>query len=93
MHDHPISHETIRTGKCVALRGNERCNERDTKVWQRIVRSTNTTIVTVTRRGRQHANIVPPLSQQHDRPARGGSKPVTARIEVIDDEQDLEPGG
>lgn len=34
-----------------------------------------------------------PEYQQHDRPAHGGSKPVTARIEVIDDEQDLEPGG
>ena len=88
-----INLATIRTGKGVALRGNERRNQRDTKVWQRIVRSTNTTIVTVTRRGRQHANIVPPLSQEDDHPARGGSKPVTARIEVINDEQDFEPGG
>lgn len=54
-----INLATIRTGKGVALRGNERRNQRDTKVWQRIVRSTNTTIVTVTRRGRQHANIMP----------------------------------
>ena len=88
----PVNLATIRTGKGVALRGNERRNKRDTKVRKRIIRHTNTTIITMTRRGRQHANIVPALSQQRDRPARGGSKPVTARIEVIDDEQDLEPG-
>ena len=48
----------------VALRGNERRNKRDTKVRKRIIRHTNTTIITMTRRSRQHANIVPPLSQQ-----------------------------
>ena len=83
----------IRTSKGVALRGNERRNEEDTKVWKRIIRHSDTTIITVTRRGRQHANIVPPLSQEHDRPARGCRKPVTARIKVVDDEQDLELGG
>ena len=91
--ERPVNLATIRTSKGVALRGNEWRNERDTKVWKRIVRSTNTTIVTVTRRGRQHANIVPPRSQEHDDPTRGCCKPITARIQVINDEQDLELGG
>ena len=91
--ERPVNLATIRTSKGVALRGNEWRNEGDTKVRQRIVRSTNTTIVTVTRRGRQHANIVPPLSQEHDDPTRGCCKPITARIQVINDEQDLELGG
>ena len=91
--ERPVNLATIRTSKGVALRGNEWRNERNTKVWKRIVRSTNTTIVTVTRRGRQHANIVPPRSQEHDDPTRGCCKPITARIQVINDEQDLELGG
>lgn len=84
---------TIRTGKGVALRGNERCNERDTKVWKRIIRHANTTIITMAWRGRQHANIVPTLSQEHDRSARGCCKPVTARVQVVNNEQDLKLGG
>ena len=91
--ERPVDLATIRTGKGVALRGNEWRNERDTKVRKRIIRHTDATIITVIRRGRQHANIMPPLSQEHNGPTRGCRKPVTARIEVVDDEQDLELGG
>ena len=84
---------TIRTGKGIALRGNKRRNEGNTKVRKRIIRHANTAIITMTWRGRQHANIVPALSQEHDRPARGCRKPVTARIQVVNNEQDLKLGG
>lgn len=84
--ERPVDLAAIRTGKGIALRGNERRNEGNTKVRKRIIRHANATIITMTRRGRQHANIMSPLSQEHDRPARGCRKPVTARIQVINDE-------
>ena len=91
--ERPVDLATIRTGKGIALRGNEWRNERDTKVRKRIIRHTDATIITVTWRGRQHANIMPPLSQEHNGPTRGRSKPITARIQIVNYEQDLELGG
>ena len=34
-----------------------------------------------------------PLSQEHNGPTRGLSKPITARIQIVNYEQDLELGG
>ena len=39
--------------------------------------------------GRQHANIMPPLSQEHNGPTRGLNKPITARIQIVNYKQDL----
>ncbi len=84
--ERPVNLAAIRTGKGIALRGNERRNEGNTKVRKRIIRHTNATIITIERRRRQHTHIVPSLTQERDRPARGCRKPVTARIQVINDE-------
>ena len=46
--ERPVDLATIRTGKGVALRGNEWRNERDTKVRKRIIRHTDATIITAT---------------------------------------------
>lgn len=79
----------IRPGESIALRGNKRCQQRNAKMRERIVRGTNTAIVTIERRCGQYANVMTSFTQERDHATRGGSKPVTARIEVIDDEQDL----
>lgn len=85
---HPIYLATIHTSKGVALRGDEWRNEGDTKVRKGINRHATTTIIPMTRRRRQHASIMPPLSQEHGHPTRGHCKPIAAHAQVAHDKQD-----
>lgn len=85
---HPIYLATIHTSKGVALRGDEWHNEGDTKVRKGIIRHATTTIIPMTRRHRQHANILPPLSQEHGHPTRGHCKPIATHAQVAHDKQD-----
>ena len=80
----------IRPSEGIALRGNQRRDKRNAKMRERIVRGTDTTIVTIERRRRQHTHIVPSLTQQCDGATRRSGKPITAHVEVINDEQDSE---
>ena len=88
----PINLTPVRASKRVALRGDEGRQKRNMKMWERKVRNADPTIIAIARRRRQHANIVPPLTQQRDHATRGRSESIPTRVEVIDDEQDLEPG-
>ena len=60
---------------------------------ERIVRGTDTAIVTIERRRRQYANVMTSLSQERDRATCGRGESVPTRVEIVNDEQDFEPGG
>ena len=88
-----INLATIRPGESIALRGNKRCQQRNAKMRERIVRGTDTAIVTIERRRRQYANVMTSLSQERDRATCGRGESVPTRVEIVNDEQDFEPGG
>ena len=56
---------------------------------ERIVRGTDTAIVTIERQRGQHAHVMPSLTQERDRTTRGRGEPVSTCVEIVDDEQDL----
>lgn len=65
----------IQPGEGIALRGNKRRQQRNAKMRERIVRGTDTAIVTIERRRGQYTNVIPSFTQEHDGTTRGRRKP------------------